>query len=324
MKKILLIAPDHVGILRMINEQLQGDKEYSVDFIDLVLSKSEEFRYKNFAQRVQNFYLKNFKGKNLKHAHYPEQITEKIKKVTLDYDVIIVIRPDLLGDDSLQHLRSYTKQYVAYYWDPVSFYSRKLEISHFFDKVYSFDINDCHDYGFEFLTNFYLVTAEPAERKYDVYGIASHDKRTVQLEKMAEVFEAKAISYCIKVYTRTFFKNDRITCITEIVDYRQMLEEASFCNVMVEIQKEGQGGLTFRPFEAMGMKKKLITNNPLIKNYDFYSAHNICVIDPENISIPPDFFSTPYQDIDAGTREQYSFSNWFNKLVSPLPVNFAL
>ena len=50
MKKLLFVAPDHVGIVKVILEQLQGNNEYDVDYIDLVLMKSEQFRYKNFAQ----------------------------------------------------------------------------------------------------------------------------------------------------------------------------------------------------------------------------------------------------------------------------------
>jgi hypothetical protein len=61
----------------------------------------------------------------------------------------------------------------------------------------------------------------------------------------------------------------------------------------------------------------------LIKNYDFYSADNICVIDTENISIPAGFFSSPYREIDPRLLEKYHFRNWFKTLVSPVPANFA-
>lgn len=323
MKKILLVAPDHVGIINVINEQLQGNKEYSIDYINLLLTKAEEFRYKNVGQRIRNFYLKKFTDRNLKHSHYGKQVSSKIRKAKKGYDVIVVIRPDLLCDDDLQFLRGITAHYVAYYWDSVSFYPRKLAIRHFFDRIFSFDQHDCNNYGFELLTNFYFFTEVPVERKYEVYGIVTYDSRKEQLEKIAVVLDNKGISHCIKAYIRIPFESNYIKHIAEVLDYRQMLKEISFSNVMVEIQKEGQGGLTFRPFEAMGMKKKMITNNPLIKGYDFYSAHNICVIDPENISIPDQFFSTPYQDIDKTITEKYHLLNWFNTLVSPVPVNFA-
>jgi hypothetical protein len=318
MKRILFIAPDSVGIIKVIKEQLSGNDEYIIDYIDLVLQQSEKFRYKSFAHRAQNFYLKKIRSKNLKHTHYNKCIREKITRSNETYDVIVIIRPDLVNNENLQLLRNRTKYYVAYYWDSVSFFPRKLAISHFFDRVFSFDIKDCRAHGFELLTNFYFFEEVPEEIKYKVYGLVSYDKRKTHLEMVAAEFRKAGISFCIKAYRQKEFQSDYLTCITDVLDYKEMLKEISCSDVLLEVQKEGQQGLTFRPFEALGLKKKLITNNPLIKEYDFYSDHNICVIDPENINIPPGFFSTPYREIDPQIREKYHFRNWFKKLVSPI------
>lgn len=318
MKTVLFIAPDSVGIIKIIREQLAGNNEYSIDYIDLVLAQSEKFRYKNFTHRAQNFYLKKIRNQNLKHTHYNKCIREKIVQSKEIYDVIVIIRPDLINDENLQLLRDRTKYYVAYYWDSVSFFPRKLSITHFFDRIFSFDIDDCRTHGFEMLTNFYFFEESPVAIKYKVYGLVTYDKRKTQLEMVAGNFRKAGISFCIKAYRQKEFKSDYLTCITEVLDYKEMLKEISCSHVLLEVQKKGQQGLTFRPFEALGMKKKLITNNPLIKEYDFYSDHNICVIDPENISIPAHFFSTPYKEIDPQIREKYHFRNWFKKLVSPM------
>jgi len=323
MMNVLLVAPDHVGIIKLIREQLQGNKEYDLDVIDLVLPRSEKFRYKSTGQRVRNFFIKTFTKKNLKEEYYHQKITEKITNSKKRYDVVVTIRPDLLRENNLKLLRSLTTHFVAYYWDTVSFYPRKREIIHFFDRIFSFDVEDCSTFGFEFLTNFYCFVDDPAERKYDVYGIVMYDERAPKLEKVAAFLEAKNISYCIKANAKKDFNSKYITWVPQTLDYRKMLKEISFCEVLLEIQKDRQKGLSFRPFEALGMKKKLITNNPLIKQYDFYSDHNICVIDPDNINIPEDFFATPYRDIDPRIRDKYHFKHWFDKLVSPVPVNFA-
>ena len=323
MKKVLFIAPDSFGIIKVIKEQLCGNDEYSADYIDLVLEDTERFRYKNFAHRAKNFYFKKVRNRNLKHTHYNKCIRKKIIQSKEMYDVIVIIRPDLVNDENLQLLRHRTKHYAAYYWDSVSFFPRKLAVRHFFDRVFSFDINDCRNYGFELLTNFYFYEEEAVEKKYKVYGLLSHDERTTLLEKVAAKLRTTGISFCIKIFSQKPFQSNYLTCITEVLDYKEMLKEISCSDVLLEVQKKGQRGLTFRPFEALGMKKKLITNNPLIKEYDFYSEHNICIIDPENITIPATFFSTPYREIDPQIRAKYHFRHWFNKLVSPLPVNFA-
>ena len=56
--------------------------------------------------------------------------------------------------------------------------------------------------------------------------------------------------------------------------------------IIVEIQRNDQIGLSFRIFEALGYRKKLVTTNTDVVNYDFYNPQNILVIDENNIEIP--------------------------------------
>ena len=44
---------------------------------------------------------------------------------------------------------------------------------------------------------------------------------------------------------------------------------------ILDSPQAGQLGLTIRVLEALGAKKKLITTNKDIKNYDFYKEENI-------------------------------------------------
>ena len=73
--------------------------------------------------------------------------------------------------------------------------------------------------------------------------------------------------------------------------------------------------MSFRPFEAIGLKKKLITNNIEIKNYDFYDPQNIFVIeDIENISISKDFFESEYKELPKEIVEKYFIKNWIETI----------
>ena len=323
-KTILFVGPKDVGIIQMISDRLANNADYEIDYINLLLTKEEKFRYKSFSQRAYNFFLKNFRKKNIKHTYYHELIRERIEESKKQYDVVVVIRPDMMDDKNLQLLRKLTPHYVAYYWDTVSFFPRKLAIRHFFDRIFSFDLNDCKKYGFELLTNFYFDVDPQVEIKYEVYGLATYDKRIPQFEKVASLLTKKSISFCIKAFSRKPFKSDYIQRISEVLEYKKMLTEASYSNIILEIQKKGQGGLSFRPFEALGMRKKLITNNAMIRFYDFYSENNILIIDPENISLPDAFFTQAYQEVPEEIRNKYRFDNWFNTLISPLKANFVM
>ena len=72
----------------------------------------------------------------------------------------------------------------------------------------------------------------------------------------------------------------------------------------MEIQRTEQVGLSFRIFEALGHRKKLITTNKDIVNYDFYHPQNILVVDENTIEIPEEFVTSPYVEIEPA--HQYS------------------
>lgn len=91
------------------------------------------------------------------------------------------------------------------------------------------------------------------------------------------------------------------------------LYEYSMC--VLDSPQAGQTGLTIRVLEALGAKKKLITTNPDIVNYDFYRPENIYVykgkIDLNNI-----FFKKPYMEIDNIIYSKYSLKSWLEEILS--------
>lgn len=83
---------------------------------------------------------------------------------------------------------------------------------------------------------------------------------------------------------------------------------------MIDIQRDDQIGLSFRVFEALGYRKKLITTNIDIVNYDFYNPQNILVLDPNNIEIPKSFVESPYEDVPDHILAPYRIDNWVKKV----------
>lgn len=83
---------------------------------------------------------------------------------------------------------------------------------------------------------------------------------------------------------------------------------ASRC--VVDIEHASQHGLTMRSIEILGLRRKLITTNQDIVNYDFYNENNICIIDRKHPAVDKGFFEKPYQMLDEGIYEKYSLGNW--------------
>ncbi|MBK7884958.1 MAG: hypothetical protein IPJ81_15125 [Chitinophagaceae bacterium] len=315
MNNLLFVAPDSVGIVKVIHDGFKSYTNYQVDFFNIEDCK-DKFKYRNFLHRAANFFSKLILKKNLKKVHYQKLVSGRISKLSEKYETIIIIRPDFLSDTNLLLLREKANYFVAYYWDTVAFFSRKLDIRHFFDKIFSFDSHDCEKYGFVFLPNFYFFENSPGEIKYEVYNLSSYDKRKFLLEKVAQRLEELRVSYKIRCRSGKPVNSKYIERFENIIDYREMLGEVAFCNVLLEIQTSNQNGLTFRPFEALGLNKKLITNSKVIRDYDFYDENNILIIDETNISIPKQFFETPYKKIPDTVKQKYHLKNWVTAILT--------
>ena len=83
---------------------------------------------------------------------------------------------------------------------------------------------------------------------------------------------------------------------------------------VLDSPQDGQVGLTIRILEALGAKKKIITTNEDISNYDFYKPENIYIykgkIDLENT-----FFKNDYIEIEENIYKKYTLRNWLKIII---------
>ncbi|CXF57553.1 CpsH [Streptococcus pneumoniae] len=66
--------------------------------------------------------------------------------------------------------------------------------------------------------------------------------------------------------------------------------------------------------ESIFYKKKLITNNKKIINYDFYHPNNILVWEEGKDIKLDEFIQKPYVQLEKDIIDRYSFSNWLSKI----------
>lgn len=79
--------------------------------------------------------------------------------------------------------------------------------------------------------------------------------------------------------------------------------------------QDGQLGLTIRVLEALGAKKKLITTNEDVVNYDFYCKENIYVY-KNKFDYDSVFFKESYKELDKDIYEKYALRSWLAELLS--------
>jgi len=94
----------------------------------------------------------------------------------------------------------------------------------------------------------------------------------------------------------------------EIID---VIEQSK---VVLDINHPLQHGLTMRSIEALGAKRKFITTNENIRNYEFYNENNILIINRKNPIINRSFLNKEYEVLDAGIYEKYTLRTWLTKV----------
>jgi hypothetical protein len=71
-----------------------------------------------------------------------------------------------------------------------------------------------------------------------------------------------------------------------------------------------------RTIETLGAKKKLITTNADVINYDFFRPENVLVVDRYNPVISKEFIDEPWKEIPEDIYKKYSISSWLNTIFS--------
>ncbi len=303
--KITIIAPFAFGYTSHIEKALNDYDgiEASILYLD-----KPGFKYRNLGHKIQNFASKLF-GRNLKKTF----VFDRIKKEMLtigQQDAIFIIRPDVLDDNTLRLLRKCTSNFIAYYYDSTRRFPRKLDIVNHFDTIYSYDKQDIKENGFKFLTNYIFSENSTKDYEYQFFNISTNDHRFPLIENLAKHLKEKQWTYNIKVFNGSPMEADHVEVITTHQSIEEVEKMILKSKIIVEIQRNDQVGLSFRIFEALGYRKKLITTNTDVVNYDFYNPQNILVIDENHIEIPEHFVTSPYVEVEDAILDKYRIENW--------------
>jgi len=315
-KKILFIAPDYYGFNEPIKEALV--KFSGADVFEI--TSNVTIPYINFGERVKNFFSKNLLGVNIKKQKKEKRYLKFLSTIG-EVDYFVANRPDLIEQPVMDVIRSKTKKSIAIFWDSMEKIPMQKPFIPFFDVCYSFDEGDCKTYGFVKNTNFHFVEWIPHTPVYDVVFLGTLDKRFDKLLKIIGYIQKEQRTIKAYVYVPPGMKrpdvvNPSIEYITEQIPFKYSYKIALEGKVILDIAHPNQTGLSFRPFDAMALKKKLITDNKKISTYNFYNKNNISIVeDIEAIDIAGAFFDTAYEEVSAHIFEEYSQRNWIKNIL---------
>tara|TARA_Y100000815_G_scaffold265056_1_gene281487 strand:- start:3974 stop:4912 length:939 start_codon:yes stop_codon:yes gene_type:complete len=304
--KITIIGPHSFGYIDFLVEKMREIDGVEATFINF---DNYRLKYKSTRQKVENFFSKNLAGKNIKKEHCTKQVKKDIEALG-HQDSILVIRPDKLQGKLLEHLKKKSDRLMGFYFDSITNFPKKAEIIPLFDKVFSYEPTDARDFNLEFVTNFipFDIPAMPEGR--GVFNVSSYDERFPILEDIAKYLKKRKYPYRIMVRSDKGTASKHVEIIEENIPLPEVKEMVKACKILLDVQKENQEGLTFRVFESLGLGKKLITTNALVKNYDFYNPNNILILDKEKIKIPTEFLECPYQPVPEEILSRYRRRHW--------------
>lgn len=312
---ITLISFDNWGLNKHIAAHLekQGHTVHHIDF------SSFKFKYPSVLHKAYNFILKAFFKTNLKHLHYGKEILKQLEKNKQPQDVILTIKGDFITPKSILEFKKYTKKSVGFFNDNIYRCPKIKRVLHCFDEVFSFEKEDCENYNLKFASN-WIYNSENSvntnEFKYDTFNISSIDKRLPILKRIANNLASQKINFKFIVYDKKQKDDDKnIHYIQKHMPLTEVNDYISRSKVLLDINRIGQIGLTFRVFESLGLSKKLITTNTDIKNYDFYNPNNILIIDEKNPIIPATFFENEYEKIPESIYQKYTLEGWCKNVI---------
>lgn len=314
--KILLIAPSTYGFYIHIIGALEKHG-YQVDFID------EHIRINSIFLRKIIFKLPRY---ILEFLHF-NYIKKNLENTV--YDRVIMIRGEYITSEILCWLKNKIKsaKFFLYQWD----FQNNLHLFEsqipFFDKVFSFDKVDSEKYKLIHKPLFFNQNHKDAIKNSCSYSFnfigTDHSDRAAFISRFIKSNNLSRNTFFLHLYRSRlsillntlknpfFLRNKDLSLYTYYpLPEKETLDKLSRSKVIIDITQPGQSGLTMRTLESIGLKKKLITTNESIRNYDFFNPDNILIISNENMKIDEHFINSNYKNIKSEIYDKYYVDNW--------------
>ncbi len=323
-KKILFFAPKFFGYEKDVYEELlaQGaevsflpDRPSSNTFLKIIyrflpstLNWHSNYYYK---KSINKFALK-------KYTHVFIQSGEAVTIALLDW---------------IKN-RNVDAKFIFYTYDSIKNKKGQIDKIKFCDASFSFDLDDCKKYTMKFRPLFFSegFDLEPKALRKPIYDLSfvgtAHSDRFAIISKINSQLKSDFNLYLylyiqskwlyhLKKMLLPNFKESNITDFRFDALSKKEVQNIFFSsNVILDIEHPNQTGLTMRTFEALGSRKKMVTTNSEIRNYDFYTPLNIHIIERSNPLIPINFFKSDYVVVNNNIRDKYKLSSWVKDIFS--------
>ncbi len=273
-------------------------------------SKLLVFLYKTHLTKKINKYIKL----PFKSIWNPLMFRRKFKDSKPLCFIFFMRRCNLVNHGLIKYLRKKypDAKFVCFYQDLVKNYTEcSLErIKSEFDLILSFDHNDANEYGLYYYPLVYSevdITDNPEIEKSDVFfvGVAKNrlDDILDAYVKLRDAGLKCDFTICGVPEQERRFADEITYC--DKMPYTENLQHVKATRCLLEIMQKGGHGYTLRACEAIVLDRKLLTNNPEVKNAPFYSPDTVSVFSTSN-TIDTDFVKSGADSVDYGYKDKLS------------------
>lgn len=320
-KRILLFSP--YGCTKHYGVAIKGELEKRGAIVD-------EYDERPSEKAIMKIIIRLFKKKvpQIFNKYIQRIISENVEK---DYDFILICRGEAFTPVSISSLRSaFPKaKIILYLWDVMHDCAMDDVLSSC-DKAMSFDPEDArkHNIGFRptFYVDDYLSVEDRTDFQYDLEFICTlYHPRHTMVKKLRKEFEAQGLKFYTYLYVpglmRYFqesvfhfpfykFRDINLTPIS-IPDTVKILNKT---RCILDVNPPYQVSLSTRAHESIAARRKYITTNRHIVDYEYFNPNNILVVDIDNPVIPKSFIESPFEPVDEKILYKYSVAGLVDDL----------
>ena len=309
----------------------QNDIRLAMESVGAIVDYYDERPANNFLVKGVIRINRNLLAGYINH-YYNKIIKETLQK---EYDYVFFIIGESISASNVRRLKQFHPEanFIIYHWDSIANNSNAQNLLPYFDRVFSFDKIDCERLGLHFLPLFYTpdyanIPYYDKEIKYDMLFVGTtHSDRYKLVKRIEEqiikmgglcltwfYFPSKILYYKMKIQNSYLRQIPVHTFHFKPMSKELLLQLYAGSRIIIDVQHPKQTGLTMRCIETLGAKRKLITTNYYIIEYDFYNPDNILVVDRNLPYVPEKFLNEPYRDTPKEIYESYSIKNWLSSI----------
>ncbi len=182
--------------------------------------------------------------------------------------------------------------------------------------IWTFDDNDAERNGWRKNHQFYFwpenTKAYKCGKSSGAFFVGRDKGRKDTLLKIKDVLQNNGIETTIILFDDSISRQsvNGIQYTNQLMDYEDIIEQITQHEIIIDLAKDKQNGLTIRALEAAFYEKKMITNNPAIAKEPLYDPNNVFIIGEDNWEDFPVFIAAPYVKLPREKLDAYTYENW--------------